>query len=461
MKLMSYEVHNVLGVKDVEFHMDGHHLFLVGGKNGQGKSSALNALVCCLAGKRKMPNYPEVLLPEDQNEGWVKAQLSGHAEWMDEKGFEAELFIRRKRGGAIVEEFTIRDSTGAPSPTPRRLMHDVMGEHSIGMDPFAILHVDKKQARATVSDLLGLDMTKDQRERKDVYDERTGVNRQVKQMQARYDALPFHADVEGESEIAIGEVMEQRKAAESGNKAADEAVRLADAADEAVESNNKLVEEIAAEIEDLKLKLKLAEDREAELVETGVKAAKGAKQLRAKADKAVKSKVDLDVFDAKISEAADHNKKVEANLHRDEFRRELEEQQAESERLTAKIEDIDKRMQRAMESVEWPVEGMAIDDEGLLLNGLPLEQCSTAEQYRVAIRIAMALNPDLKLFVSRHGNDLDEAALEALDEVLKEKDYQLLLELVTRTDDDEDLCHVVMRNGMAVSAKGEDTAEAT
>ncbi len=38
MKIISYEAHNVLGVKNIRFDMAGRHLFLVGGKNYQGKA---------------------------------------------------------------------------------------------------------------------------------------------------------------------------------------------------------------------------------------------------------------------------------------------------------------------------------------------------------------------------------------------------------------------------------------
>ena len=62
MKLLTYEAHNVLGVKDIKFDLTGRHLFLVGGANGQGKSSALTALTMALAGKSGMNDYPEIAL---------------------------------------------------------------------------------------------------------------------------------------------------------------------------------------------------------------------------------------------------------------------------------------------------------------------------------------------------------------------------------------------------------------
>ena len=42
MKVLKYEAHNVLRVSDVQMDMEGHHLYLVGGKNGQDTESALD-----------------------------------------------------------------------------------------------------------------------------------------------------------------------------------------------------------------------------------------------------------------------------------------------------------------------------------------------------------------------------------------------------------------------------------
>jgi len=44
MHVKSIQAHNVMRVKDIDFQMDGHHLFIVGGENDNGKSSSLESL---------------------------------------------------------------------------------------------------------------------------------------------------------------------------------------------------------------------------------------------------------------------------------------------------------------------------------------------------------------------------------------------------------------------------------
>jgi hypothetical protein len=51
--------------------------------------------------------------------------------------------------------------------------------------------------------------------------------------------------------------------------------------------------------------------------------------------------------------------------------------------------------------------------------------------------------------VSQDGSDCDLDTLKQLEEICREEDYQLIMELVTRGKDDEGLCAVVFEDGQA------------
>ena len=68
-----------------------------------------------------------------------------------------------------------------------------------------------------------------------------------------------------------------------------------------------------------------------------------------------------------------------------------------------------------------------------------------------SVKIGMAANPKLRLLVCQNGSDLDTDTLEVLDALLKENDFQMIVELVTRTEADEDLCAVVIKDGQVLA----------
>ena len=125
MQVLTYSAHNVLGVKDIKFDLAGRHLFLVGGANGQGKSSALTALIMALAGKSGMTDYPEIALRKGQKQGKVTIKLTGDTDLMEDNYITVELSLRQKNSGQVVEEFKVLDSAGEEAPTPRKLLQDL------------------------------------------------------------------------------------------------------------------------------------------------------------------------------------------------------------------------------------------------------------------------------------------------------------------------------------------------
>ena len=67
MKIKNVKVHQVLGVKDLSADLEGHNLWLIGGKNASGKSSALNAIIMAICGKKGC-DYPDQPLKNGEDE---------------------------------------------------------------------------------------------------------------------------------------------------------------------------------------------------------------------------------------------------------------------------------------------------------------------------------------------------------------------------------------------------------
>lgn len=157
---------------------------------------------------------------------------------------------------------------------------------------------------------------------------------------------------------------------------------------------------------------------------------------------------DVSAVQERISNSTAINRNVANKKRRDETREELAKQKKESHTLSGEIKLAEKAKAKAFKEAEWPVDGLAYDENGVTFNGLPFSQCSAAESIRVSIEMGMSLNPELKLLIVQHGECMDDETLEMVAKVVSEKDYQLLVEFMTRDADDEGRCQVVLEEGL-------------
>ena len=201
MKVLSYEAHNVKAISDIDLKLSGRHLYLVGGKNGNGKTSALDALRMALCGKSGM-DYPDVSLKEGESEGWVKVALEPDESDESQKTLNIELLLKRKRNGQIAEVFKIVDGEGDEAPEPRALLKRLY--HLKGFDPLAFIRLDRKEKKELLQKLVGLDFTELDKEYDKLFKERTDVNREVKTLNSRLSGMNASCGRAGRGDIRIG-----------------------------------------------------------------------------------------------------------------------------------------------------------------------------------------------------------------------------------------------------------------
>jgi len=148
-----------------------------------------------------------------------------------------------------------------------------------------------------------------------------------------------------------------------------------------------------------------------------------------------------------IKNADEINTKYRENQAYKEAEKEVKTSRQEYQAKTDRLSEIDEERAEEVAAAEWPVDGMSLQEDGLLMNDLPFEQASTSQRIMASFRIGMALNPKLRLLVCQQGGDLDLDTLEQLGELAKEHDFQILLELVTRSSEDEERCAVIIEDG--------------
>lgn len=438
MRVLRVKVHNILKVSDIDLNLEGHHLFLVGGKNEQGKSSALKALLMALCGRSGM-DWPGVSLKEGEDEGWVKVDLVSDTLDMEVPGAKksicVELFLRRKRGGQVVEQFRITDGDGTEATKPRELLQRLYQLKAF--DPLAFEHLDRKEKKAVLMKLIGLDFSGEKAEYDRLYDERTAVNRDGKRQRARFDSMPSHPGAPAK-EVLVTELLAEMDRRHCVNDTNEEEREKLDQLGADCTSGLEEADDIVARVRVLN------ESLASLLAENGRLMA--AKLAQSEVVENLKDE-DVEEVGKQIADAETINRNVRENAAKVEVSKDLEAMRKKSAELSDALDQITAKQQSALKAAKFPVAGLSFDDEGVLYQGLPFEQSARSVQLLTSVRIGMALNPQLRLLVCEDGSDLDVEHLETLQKVLEEEDFQCLVEIVTRSSEDEDRCAVILENG--------------
>ncbi|MEO1616497.1 MAG: AAA family ATPase [Planctomycetota bacterium] len=442
-KVLELTAHNVLGVKDIRFDLDGHHLFLIGGSNYQGKTSALQALLMCLCGKKGMEGYPEVALRDGEKKGVVQCVIEGDEEVFgtDNGGpMTAELRWRRKASGKVEETFRLLDESGEEAPTPRTLLQKMFALKAF--DPLSFARMKPADQARTVQELLGVDLESFDAERKRVFEERREIGVEAKRLAGHFDSLSFDKSAPAKEE-SVSDMMSSMEelTAKSEMRSKLERARSVhlDSVAELKSENQRLADQIT------EIKRKMGENQKT-IEETEVSITKAEETLANDPNYADVSD-DMTSLRERIKTADETNAKIRSNAEYKRVQVELKAVREQYDAKSERLKEIDEAKSEAIAQAPWPVEGMELQEDGLLLDGLPFAQASTAQRIMASTKIGMALNPKLRLLVCEHGSDLDSETLDSLEQAAKDNDFQILVELVTRTSEDEERCAVIIKDG--------------
>lgn len=431
LRIVKLEAANVKRLTAVEITPDGS-LVVVGGKNGAGKTSVLDSIAMALGGKDLVPELP---LRRGEKHGHVEVDLG-------------DLVVRRTFTPAGGGTLTVSNREGAVYKSPQKILDQLVGR--LSFDPLDFARMDPKAQRETLRALVGLDFSELDAKRLGLFEERTLVNRTTKALEARVAAMPVHEDAPAEP-VSVEALVAELEAAAAAGRAADAHDRTvraliakADALnDEAVEFGRRM-KDVEAKILSLKLEI--------EALETQAKARAEARQAlmpqieaAAETAKAARDALpDPAPIRERIASAEGINAKVRANAACLEQAAELAGSRAQAEKLTEAIEALDAAKAQALAGAAFPVPGLSFDESGVLLEGIPFAQASSAEQLRVSVAMGLAANPRLRVLLIRDGSLLDDESLELVAKMAAEAEAQVWLE---RVSSDGEGCQVVIEDG--------------
>lgn len=306
----------------------------------------------------------------------------------------------------------VTSADGAVYRSPQAMLDDLIGR--LSFDPLEFTRQHPKVQVQTLLDLVGLDPTALDAERAEVYEQRTQTNREVQRIKGAMSEIDVPADAP-EAEVSVADLLAERDAVDGHNQAVAAADADVLARRQTVQNHMDTIARLKRELDATERSCAVAVDRLAD--------------EQAKRD-ALGEPIDTTPLTARISDAERLNAAFRARREHDKLAEKLALYEETSKGQTEQIAHIDQRKADAIAEADMPVEGLGFDDSGVTFNGVPFTQSSAAEQLRVSVAMAMALNPDIRVIRITDGSLLDSTSMAIIEELAREHDFQAWVEVI-------------------------------
>ena len=385
-KITSLEFENLKRVEEVHLEV-GDALTVIGGNNGQGKSSILDGIKWCLGGDRFKPSKPV-------KDGAEKA--------------DAKVILSN---GWIVERYgkngSLRVTTKDGRMGGQQLLKEFIGQFALDLQSFMDM-TDKEKAKELLK-LIGVDLTELDELERTKYQERTEAGANAKRLKAYADGLTKHPDAPAE-EVSVGDLTTKVQAGLTHNQAGQRAQQLADDMLVAIGGMESEVKELEAQLKKAKEDLTAMVERK-KVLDAEVKAFKP---------------VDISALQQQMAEADTLNRMVRDNQKYESAQMEAAVAADAHAALEVEISEIREARMSMLSEAKMPLEGLGIEDEKLTYKGQFWDNMSHSEQLRVATAISSALNPKCGFVLIDKIEAMDIPTLKAFGKYCSEVNLQAI-----------------------------------
>ncbi len=401
MKVVQLTAENVKRLKAVDITPEGS-VQVVTGRNAQGKTSVLDAIWLALGGGAAQRGTATTRpIRDGADEAKATVDLG-------------DLTVTRKwteKGTTL----TVRAADGTTYNRPQEVLDALVGR--LSFDPLAFVGLDDK---AQVSQLMGLvylpfDPVELDRERATLYDKRHQLGQERTRARGAFESLPTPDPDLPTAEVSSGPILAAYEGAQA--IARDNEGKRRDHTDAlAVYEVEVRATEAAREA------LRLAEERERD--------ASAKVERTREVVAALPPDPDLEPFREQLAEVEAVNGHIRDASAWYRAKATADAADADWKALSEEIEAIDARKTDGLAAATFPVPGLGFGDGGVTYNDLPFRQASGAEQLRVSLAMAMALNPKLRVVLIRDGSLLDSENMAMLETMATDGDFQVWVERV-------------------------------
>lgn len=408
-KINTLQIENIKRVKAVALNPAENGLTVIGGKNGQGKTSVLDAIAWALGGDRYRPSNPE-------REG---STLPPHIKLTLSNGLTVE---RSGKNSAL----KVVDTTGKRSG--QQLLNEFVEQLAIDLPRF--LQASNREKADTLLQVIGVGDRIHELEAKerDVYNRRRMIGQDADRKRKYADELPFYPAAPKELVSALDLIRQQQDILARNGENQRKRMRA-----------NQIEHEYgkaAAYVSLLKSQLAAAQ--------------KQLTQLEADLEIAQKDALDLqdestEEVERSLQEIEQINIQVRANCDREKAEQDAAYYAQQYQELTAELEDIRHDKYALLNSAELPLPGLSVEDSELTYNGKKWDCMSGADQLIAATAVVRAVNPKCGFVLLDKLEQLDADTLLNFGSWLEEQGLQAIATRVSTGPE----CSIIIEDGFA------------
>ena len=419
-KITSFEAENVKRVKAVAMEPAPDGLTVIGGRNGQGKTSVLDAIAWALGGDRRRPS-------DARREGSATAPQ-----------LKVEL-----SNGIVVERKGKNSSLKVTDPEGRKggqqLLDTFVEALALALPKFLAMS-DKDKANRLLGIIgVGDELARLEQLEQSLYNQRTGVGQMRDQKRGAAADMPVHPDAPAEPVSAM-ELIERQQAILAKNG---ENQRLREQA-ESLKSRGQLLMDQKAQL-----------NREIAQLQERVGALDA--EIAANAEQQATARMTVgqlqDESTAEVKEQLEAieltNAKVRDNQRHADALREAEELAAQYDDMTGQIEAGRAQKRALLGSADLPLPGLAVEEGQLVYNGRKWDCMSGSEQLRVATAVVRRLKPECGFVLVDKLEQMDAGTLREFGAWAEAEGLQVIATRVSTGDE----CSIVIEDGYGGAAQ--------
>lgn len=401
-KITSLELENVKRVKAVALEPVESGLTIIGGRNGQGKTSVLDAIAWALGGDRYRPGAAQrdgsVLPPS------LKVTLSNGLT-VERKGPQGKLVVTdetgKRHGQKLLDAFTEALALNLPK----------------------FLTASDREKAETLLNIIGVKDELDRLTLKEqgLYDTRTQVGRDRDRQRHLADGMEVYDEDLPNEPISVADLAQQYREANFLN------------------TQNRLARERAAALNQKYKELK------AQVMELQKAMEDTLEQMDA-ANRQIVEDVDLSELASQIDSAEEINRKINANAAFRKAAADADRLEKDYIDLTSQIELVRLERKKLLDGADLPLPGLGVEDGVLTMHGKPWDCMSGSEQLRAATAIVSRLKPECRFVLVDKLEQLDAETLREFSAWAAENDMQVIGTRVSTGSE----CSIIIEDGTAV-----------